>query len=463
MTSQNWRPRSLNLDKPLYIAIADALEEDVRNETLKPGAKLPPQRVLADIIGVNVSTLTRALRECELRGLLSGTVGRGTFIAPDIQVSTSMTLPENPAAGLLEMGLVYPLYDLDDQVAAATAQLLGAADIGPLLRYSEPGGLTRHREAGAAWLQRFGLHPAPANVLVTAGTQSALTCCLLALFKAGDRIAVDAVTYPGIKSLAAHLGLRLVPVETDAAGMVPEALAVACRREPLRGLFLMPEVQNPTTAALPDERREEIAALIRRHDLILVEDECYGYTGRLGQPALCSLVPERGIYLAGVSKLLGAGFRISYAAVAPGYRSQIEKAILNTLWMASPFSAEIVSRLIGSETGEATLRGKRAEARRRNVLARQKLAAWSMLSRETGLFVWLYLPEEWSGLEFELAARAAGVRVFCAEKFAVGNGPVPRAVRVSLTGPDTVADLDRGLTILAGLLARGPHEIEAIF
>lgn len=463
MPDQLWRPQTLNLDKPLYIAIADALEKDVRSGLLQPGQRLPPQRELAQLIGVNLSTLTRAFRECELRGLISGTVGRGTYIASDVHVPAAMSSREETGQDLLEMGLVLPLYAHDEKTAFEIGSIIADTNLAPLLRYTEPGGQLRHRTAGSNWINRFGPKTTPQDILVTSGSQHALACCLMSLFNSGDRLAVDALTYPGIKTLAAMLGIRLVPLEMDTAGMNPAALSAACRRDNVRGVFLMPEVQNPTTVSLSEERREEVAALVKRHDLVLIEDESYAFTGSLPHTALSSLVPDHGIYIAGLSKLLGAGLRICFTAAPPRFRSQLEKAILSTVWMASPVSAELVSQLLTTGRADDIIRAKREEARLRGELAMEKFAPHTVFSRPNGFFVWLLLPEGWTGREFELAARAEGVRIFCAEKFMVGNKQLFPAVRLSLTGPETKADLSRGLDVLAGILANRHHEPEMIF
>ena len=78
-----WKPDKSRLSGPLYRAIAGALEEDILDGKLPPDTKLPPQRELADFLDVNLSTVTRAYKECELKGLLYATVGKGTFVAPN--------------------------------------------------------------------------------------------------------------------------------------------------------------------------------------------------------------------------------------------------------------------------------------------------------------------------------------------------------------------------------------------
>ncbi|MFH1136971.1 MAG: PLP-dependent aminotransferase family protein [Pseudomonadota bacterium] len=457
-----WKPR-LDPDKPLYLAIIDALEKDAASGRLKPGQKLPPQRDLADQLGVNVSTVSRAFKEGERRGLISGTVGRGTFISADAGIAVPLVQHDAPKTGLIEMGLVLPLYARESRVSAGLKDIFAALDPAPLLRYAGPAGLREHRETGAAWLERFGLKAGAEEIIVTSGSQNALACCLMGLFRCGDRLAVDALTYPGVKTLAGLLGIRLVPISLDDQGMSPEALETACRRDSIRGLYLMPEFQNPTTGRLAEVRREKIAKIIEKHDLILIEDEAYGFTSELAGKALSARLPEHGIFIGGLSKAFGAGLRISFLGAGKRFREALEQAMLGSTWMASPLCAELACRIINSGLAGETMAEKRDEAEIRLKMARDKPFGPRLRFRPHGFFAWLELPEPWTGREFELTAREAGVRIFCAEKFAVGGGRAPAAVRVSLSGPETRADLARGLDILAGILSGGFRDERAVF
>lgn len=97
-----------NITGPLYLHIADTIQRDIFAGKLIPGDQLPSQRDLAIRIGVNVSTVTRGYREAEKRGLITGTVGSGSFISADATTAISMISSEPQAPGLLELGLVTP-------------------------------------------------------------------------------------------------------------------------------------------------------------------------------------------------------------------------------------------------------------------------------------------------------------------------------------------------------------------
>lgn len=449
-----WNP-TINKDgKPLYIALADALESDIKSGILKPGEKLPPQRELADRIGVNLSTVTRAFRVCELKGLISGTVGRGTFVASDVKVSLSM-ISQDKTPDIIEMGQVLPLHVMDKETARMAKKLLQNMDLVKMIRYCEPAGHLNHRAIGAEWLKRFNIDARAEDILITPGSQNALAVCFLTLFEHGDRIAVDSLTYPGIKTLAALHGIRLVPIEMTDEGMDPAGLLNACKNEGIKGIYLMPEVQNPTTRSMTQKCREQIAHIIRKYNLILMEDDTYSYTGDLDSIPISQNVPEQGIYIGGTSKLLGPGFRISFVKVPKAYMEPMKKGLLNTSWMASPITAELVTNLIITGNAKTVIEDKREEAFKRNELASQKLSKYKVLKRPCGFFQWLYLPDGWQGREFEMQTREAGVQIFCGEKFAVGSCRVPSSVRISLSGPDTIEELEKGLDILVNVLEKG--------
>jgi DNA-binding transcriptional MocR family regulator len=447
-----WKPIIADTSQPKYIAIADQLAQDIREGRIHPGERLPTHRELADLVGANVSTITRAYKEAERRRLVAGTVGRGTFVASDACAALDLVRPEGLQTALIEMGLVHPLYGEDEPVAEVIQGLSRNRGLQQYVKYADPIGMPEHRAAGARWVKRFGIEVGPEQVVITAGAQHALACALLACFKPGDRIAVDALTYPGFKTLAGMLAIRLVAILADEHGMLPKALDAACRRDGIKGIFLMPGVQNPTAVHMPAQRREALAQMIKRHGLLLLEDDVYAHTCPETVPAIATWVPEQSILIAGLSKILFAGLRSAYVVASTAYHSLLARAVLNTIWMAPPLNAAIIAECITSGLVEQTLAKKMKEAARRNGLAREILSGCRYRGMDTGYFIWLALPEPWTGSEFEARCRQMGVNIFSAEKFAVSGSAAPAAARISLTGTTNREELTRGLSLVAKLL-----------
>ncbi len=450
-----WRPELSPAGRPVYLAIADALERDIRSGKLKPGDKLPPQRRLADFLHINLSTVTKAFRLCEQKGLLYAAVGQGTFVSSDASV-TADTREGEPDEGLIEMGTIYPLYSQNRLVVESIRQTVQHITIGKYLEYDEPHLKKSHREVGSEWLGRFRMKVGPEQITVASGAQNALAVTMFSLFKPGDKIGTDALTYTGYKHLAGMFGVRLVPVEMDEQGMRPDMLRKACRNENLKGLYLIPECQNPTTCTMPLGRRREIAEIVKDCRLILMEDDTYSFLQNSGLAPVSGFVPEQSIYIHCTSKSLSAGLRVAFMAVAPQFRGAVDRGIYNLNLSTSHFNVEIVADLIESGLADEIMAAKRREAEARNRLANEILAGLELRGNKRDYFRWLLLPPGWTGKEFEFCARAAGVQIYCAERFAVGSQPVPAAVRIATASPKNQSELIRGLTILRGLLRKKP-------
>ena len=79
----NWKPDKELLKFPVYISLAELLEQDIMSGRLPANTQLPPQRELADFLDVNLSTITRAFKRCETKGLIYAIIGKGTFVSPN--------------------------------------------------------------------------------------------------------------------------------------------------------------------------------------------------------------------------------------------------------------------------------------------------------------------------------------------------------------------------------------------
>ncbi len=455
-----WCPNIQNSEGPLYKRLADAIEQDIFSGRLHPGRKLPTHRDLAGLLKMNVTTVTRGYKEAEKRGLIGATVGRGTYVSSDAGTNSAMVSHEPHAPGMIELGLVTPLYHLDPDLNGGLQKMCRRRDTSTLLQYVDPAGLPEHRRVGAEWAKRFGLEVTAEGIVVCSGAQHALTCALSSLFRPGDRIATDKLTYPGMKTLAAMLGLRLVPVEMDESGMVAESLDRICRREEIKGIYLIPGVHNPTTITVSESRRKALAKIVLRYGLIAIEDDAYDLTRPGVTPPLSVLVPENGVYIAGISKALAAGLRVAFVAVPSRYRKALYEAVLNTMWMAPPLNVELITIWIKDGTVDKVMKLKRAEAAKRFELAGKILSEYSFRGISTGFFIWLSLPAPWTGAQFELRMRELGVNVFGAEKFTVGDAAAPAAARVSLTGTKSLDELATGLRLIKRVLT-GDTQLES--
>src|ERR1700761_1797624 len=150
--SDDWIPALGHPDGPRYLALVRALENDLQAGILKPGTRLLPQRDMASQLGLSVGTVSRAYAEAEARGLISGEVGRGTFVQ-------RRRLPANIKTGAPEtinLALnVPPSTGEDELISSVLSEILADGALHPLLGYLPHQGLVTHRESVAMWLSAF--------------------------------------------------------------------------------------------------------------------------------------------------------------------------------------------------------------------------------------------------------------------------------------------------------------------
>jgi DNA-binding transcriptional MocR family regulator len=457
MTS--WAPEIHQRKGPRYLAIAQALADDAGAGRLRPGTRLPTHRELAGRLGLTVGTVTRAYAEAARRNLVSGEVGRGTFVrAPAPRFAGPVTGAET---GFIDLSANHPPTAPGGREADALRRALSALarrkDLGRLLDYPPPGGAREHRAAGAEWVRRSGLVAGAERVLVSSGNQHGMTAVFAALLGPGDLVLTEALTYPGMKNLAGLLGLRLQGVALDEQGMLPDALAAACRARTPKALYCVPTLQNPTASVMSEERRRRIAAVAREHGVLIVEDDVHGRIPERAPRPLSAFAPEQAVYLTGTAKVLAPGLRVGFITAPEAIVDRIAAAIRGTTWMAAPLMAEIAANWIGDGTAESMLKRRRREAAARQQLAGKVLGRSAGRAHAGAYHLWLGLPEQWGGERFAEAARRRGVGVTAASAFAVGRTGIPDAVRVCLGAARDRDQLERGLRVLADLLAASPE------
>ena len=234
-----WIPQ-LAPGRPRYLAIAEAMREDLISGALKPGERLPTHRDLAYRLGVTTGTVTRAYAEAEKLGILVGEVGRGSFLKSPGAQTQPFTLSKSGEGQLVDLSQASPpqvhqAQDLDQ----ALHQIMASSSRIDLLDYTPPEGHKLHRAMGVKWLSRSGINVSEDQVVVTSGAHAGLISCLASLSQHGERLFVEGLNYPTIKPIARHLGITLVPLEIDDGGLVPEALERAARAGEARMLYIV--------------------------------------------------------------------------------------------------------------------------------------------------------------------------------------------------------------------------------
>ncbi|HUN48008.1 MAG TPA: PLP-dependent aminotransferase family protein [Stellaceae bacterium] len=453
-----WQPDLGSQRRPLYRAIADALASDIRAGRLPVGTRLPTHRDLAWDLKVTVGTVTRAYAEAERRGLISGEVGRGTYVRPAGAAATITPMAEPPSPDFVDLSVNRPQTTGEAALLAkGLREIVGGDSLETLLQYQPHAGRRVDRAAGARWIARGGVETDEDHVLVTQSGQNAVASVLSAVTQPGDTVACESLTYPGVRSAASLLNLRLAPVAMDAEGLIPDAFAALCRSGAVKALYTLPTLHNPTATVLSDERRQAVAETARAYGVAIIEDDVYGFLLDKAPPPFARLLPELGFYITSTSKSLAPGIRIGYVHAPDSAIERVAAALRATVYMATPLMAALATRCIEDGTAERIVAAKRAETAERQKLTREILGDTRLTGNPAAPHLLLWMPEGWRADTFESAARRQGVGVTPATAFWLGRNAPPNAVRICLGTPPKRADLARALQRIAGLLAREPQ------
>ncbi|MGA7803083.1 PLP-dependent aminotransferase family protein [Bradyrhizobium sp.] len=447
--SGDWLPALSHVDGPRYLAFVQALEQDIQSGALKPGTRLLPQRDMANLLGLSVGTVSRAYSEAEARGLISGEVGRGTFV----QRRRPPAHMKGAAQPTINLALnVPPSTGEDELIQSVLAEILADGALSPLLGYLPHQGLPSHREIMAGWLSMFGMTADAANLFVTHGGQHALSIALNMVAAPNDPVLTERFTYSGMIALSAQNGYRLHGVAGDGRGLLPDALEQAFVETGARVLFASPSLQTPTGTVMTHERRQQVADIVRKHNAYLLEDDVYAFLFASPPAPIATLIPERSFYVTSFAKCLAPGLRIGAMIAPEQFRDRAINAVRATGWMASPIMAEVVARLIHSGDLLRQALAKRAAATRRNAIADRVLGAWlAPMSDAAGFHRWLPIPAGRTLIALITQAAQAGITVAPPGALQqVDRGTL--GIRLCLGHPATDDILERALSELRQIL-----------
>ncbi len=328
---------------PTFLRIARAVSEDIRRGRLRAGDALPGSRTLASSLGVHRNTVLAAYRELAAEGWIATAEAQGTFVSPQIpdvsprrfSAQAAVAREISPRVGFdLGPQRIAPLPPPAPLPSSSPASLDGpmSAELARAMRrvltrravevlsYGDPAGPASLRTALATMVAATrGVAARAENVLVTRGSQMGIDLAARALVSPGDVVAVEALGYrPAWEALRAA-GAKLVSLPVDAHGLDTSALEQLCAEQRVRGVYVTPHHQFPTTVTLAPARRLRLLEIAREHRLFVLEDDYdheFHYEGRPVLPLASADVHGVVVYLGTLSKVLAPGMRIGFV-VAP--------------------------------------------------------------------------------------------------------------------------------------------------
>jgi GntR family transcriptional regulator/MocR family aminotransferase len=404
MRRSAWEPL-VDIDRdaalPPFLQIARSLAADIERGRLRPGDWLPGSRRLAVSLHVHRNTVLAALAELVAEGWLETAPGRGTFVtraivnprgrpfSRQLELRTHVSghvpfaIPEAPAEyrppslprGTLNLSNGAPDVRLVPArpIGRAYRRVLGLRGA-ELLAYGEPEGHAGLRTALAFMLTSTrGLPAGPGDVLITRGSQMALTLAARALLRPGDTVAVEEFGYRPAWEAFRAAGATIVPVAIDHDGIDVDALKRLASRTSIRAVYVTPHHQYPTTVTLKAARRLALLALARAERIAIIEDDYdheFHYDGRPVLPLASADSTGMVVYIGTLSKILAPGLRIGYIVAPPAVLRNVA-AIRSLLDIQGDLATEaaVATLIEDGELQRHVARVRRVYANRREILA----------------------------------------------------------------------------------------------
>ena len=290
---------------PLYRQLVNALREDIVSGALAANYKLPPERELAERLGVNRATVLQAYQQLKSEGLIASHVGRGTFVcasddrqggAPPWQIlfsdySNRFTYHDIAAADQAQQapdaidfatGSQNPADIPDDLLRSVSIRAFESADFHST-QESPIEGFPQLCELLADHMTQRGVRCDADNVMVLSGAEQGLDLCVRAFVNPGDCVLVEQSTFSPALQAFRSADARVIGVPIDEHGMRTDLLDGYCKRFHPKLIFTIPTFQNPSGATMPLRRRREIVETAMRYQCLVIEDDPYGelcYSGR---------------------------------------------------------------------------------------------------------------------------------------------------------------------------------------
>jgi GntR family transcriptional regulator/MocR family aminotransferase len=419
-------------DVPVYRQVQDYIREGILSGSLQPEMQLPASRKLGGDLGINRLTIEKAYGELEAQGLIYTRVGSGTYVAhrpieehETIKGNNCFEFPDwqkklknfSPLVIYRDEDEILNEIHHPDPITFASG--IGDANLFPVdefrkviqgvlkrdgmaaLEYGDKEGYRPLREMIVQILGSQGLHTQVEHVMITAGSQQAISLISQILLKPGDTVLVERPTYGGALNLFRSIGARIISVPVDEKGMMVELLEPLLKEHRPKLIYTIPNFQNPTGACMNGSRRRLLVALADKYNVPILEDDFVGdlrYEG-FANPSLKALDPGgRVIYVSTFSKMLMPGLRMGYIVTeGPLFDRLVEWKVVNDLATSSLLQRALESYVtVGryqAHLRKATMMyGKRCEAMIQAI--HHHLPVDVKFTRpQGGLFIWLELPE----------------------------------------------------------------------
>ncbi|MBL8151013.1 MAG: PLP-dependent aminotransferase family protein [Blastocatellia bacterium] len=484
----------IRIDRESVIPVYEQIKEHIRGlieaGQLKPGARLPSSRNLADTLGVNRTTVCTAYEELEADGYLASHVGQGTYVtAPDQLVGKtserrvaqnftpkfsrrsdflstfaqrSETLTGSSRADRILFSGLTPEEDLFPVETFRTVLNSVMRERGrELLQYGNPQGYLPLREYISSRLVRYSISAPAEQIAIVTGSQQGIDLIMRTLTDPHDRVIIESPSYGELLPVLAQYEVDVIPIPVGSRGMDLDILEQKLNEQPARLIYSMPNFHNPTGATMELADRKRLVDIVAQHKIPLVEDDYEKDLRFEGTP----IVPVKAldttgtiIYMGTFSKGLFPGVRVAWVAAS--------REIIDRIVLAKRYSDFHTNLLMQAAITEFCVQGhydahlrrlhKIYQLRRRRLLdalKREFPDSVSWTKPDGGYALWVTMPPQVDAEDLLLLAKEHGIFFTPGRKFYMEKDCGKSSFRLCYSRTDA-EQIDEGIAILGSLIKK---------
>jgi DNA-binding transcriptional MocR family regulator len=365
-----------------------AVEKSISTGALAAGTQLPTVRDLATSLGVNKNTIATAYKALFENGLIITDGRRGSVVARREQ--PAFAFPTALASGVVALhdGNPDPAF-LPTQTELTAA--FTALDLATPRLYGEAHNVPALLEWSAETFSADDLHGE--SIFVSAGALDALERALRTQLKPGDKVAVEDPGYFTVLALVRSLGLRPMPLVSDAEGIRPASLAAALASG-CRATVFSTRAQNPTGAVTTPQRAQELRALVPHYPEVLFLDDDHSSLLQLAPYVPWHNEAKRWLTVRSFSKFLGPDLRVAVSTGDAATLAKLDFAQAMSMgWVSSLLQGLVVNLLNNPAVRERLVAAGAAYQARFNHLQAGLATLGLPAPGQAGLNLWLPLPD----------------------------------------------------------------------
>jgi len=419
--SIDWTPNPKD-PTPLYQQISAYMKNKIAVGEWPINSKLPPQRTLARLLGVNRSTLTIALDDLIANGLLESKIGSGTWVANNTWSLLASTVPINWTS-YLDRGISLPnlhtIQEINHLEFNPDMIRLGTGELSPeifpkammdsilmklpnrihSLGYEEPRGLPFLRQQISTYLSSFGINASPSSIMIVSGALQALQLICSSLLPKDSTILLERPSYLFSLKLFQSMNMDFCGIPLDEEGIKIAPISFHKKHQHVNLLYTIPCFHNPTGITMTAKRRNSIIDICKKEQLPIIEDDVYRelWLDAPPPPPLKSLEKDGLVlYLGSLSKSLSPGLRIGWIVGPEPVIERLADIKMQSDYGSSSLSQWAAAEWFASGLYQTHLEEVRTQLRIRRAVACNTLkahfsdiATWQI--PKGGFYIWLVL------------------------------------------------------------------------